>query len=121
MKFIVMVWAAFLARVKPVSASAKPACMNITRNPATRTQTKFSATRVCPRAAPISSTVGFPAIFDGTLAIPPVLAPDGSAAARSGIAPRISAARAHPRIILLPFLVFISTSRLLISVTGPCC
>src|SRR2546422_10739604 len=44
MKFIVMVWAAFLARVKPVSTIAKPACMNITRNPATRVQTKLMAT-----------------------------------------------------------------------------
>ncbi len=79
MKFIVIVWAAFLARVKPVSARAKPACMNITRKPATSVQTKFSDTRVCPRAAPISSSVGLPATFDGTLAIPPVLSPVASA------------------------------------------
>ena len=44
MKFIVMVWAAFLARVNPVSTIAKPACMNITRNPATSVQTKLIAT-----------------------------------------------------------------------------
>src|SRR6266496_4864714 len=44
MKFMVMVWAAFLARVKPVSTSAKPACMNITRKPATSVQTKLIAT-----------------------------------------------------------------------------
>src|ERR1041384_4628927 len=44
MKFIVMVCAAFFARVKPVSTSAKPACMNITRNPATSVQTKWMAT-----------------------------------------------------------------------------
>src|SRR5207302_9462385 len=44
MKFIVMVWAAFLARVNPVSTRAKPACMNITRNPATSVQTKLIAT-----------------------------------------------------------------------------
>src|SRR2546426_10644780 len=44
MKFIVMVWAAFLARVNPVSTSAKPACMNITRKPATRVHTKLIAT-----------------------------------------------------------------------------
>src|SRR5437879_2784947 len=44
MKFIVMVCAAFFARVKPVSTSAKPACMNITRNPATSVQTKLMAT-----------------------------------------------------------------------------
>src|SRR5438876_943875 len=35
MKFMVIVCAAFLARVNPVSTIAKPACMNITRNPAT--------------------------------------------------------------------------------------
>lgn len=31
MKFIIMVWAADFARVKPVSTNAKPACMNMTR------------------------------------------------------------------------------------------
>jgi len=51
MKFIVMVWAAFLARVKPVSTIAKPACMNITRNPATRVQTKLMATVFAAAAA----------------------------------------------------------------------
>src|SRR3979490_359211 len=44
MKFIVMVCAAFFARVKPVSTSAKPACMNITRKPATSHQAKLMAT-----------------------------------------------------------------------------
>src|SRR5882762_8450443 len=44
MKFMVIVCAAFFARVKPVSTSAKPACMNITRNPATSVQTKLMAT-----------------------------------------------------------------------------
>src|SRR5450756_2190958 len=79
MKFIIMVWAAFRARVKPVSASAKPACMNITRKPATRTQTKLSDTRVWPTADPISSSVGLPTTFAGTFAIPPVLSPVASA------------------------------------------
>src|SRR5882762_6602711 len=44
MKFIVIVCAAFFARVKPVSTRAKPACMNITRKPATSVQTKLMAT-----------------------------------------------------------------------------
>src|SRR2546427_8723358 len=44
MKFIVRVCGAFFARVKPVSTSAKPACMNITRKPATSVQTKLMAT-----------------------------------------------------------------------------
>ena len=34
-----MVWAAFFARVSPVSTSAKPACMNMTRNPVTSVHT----------------------------------------------------------------------------------
>src|SRR2546426_8939864 len=44
MKFIANVWAAFLARVKPVSTIAKPACMNITRKPVTSVHTKLMAT-----------------------------------------------------------------------------
>ena len=43
MKFIDMVWAAFLARMRPVSTSANPACMNMTRKPATSVQTKLPA------------------------------------------------------------------------------
>ena len=41
MKFIDIVCAAFLARIRPVSTSAKPACMKMTRKPATSTQTKL--------------------------------------------------------------------------------
>src|SRR6266498_3938610 len=51
MKFIVIVWAAFLARVNPVSTMAKPACMNITRNPATSVHTKLMATVFAAAAA----------------------------------------------------------------------
>src|SRR2546427_6514325 len=51
MKFMVMVWAAFLARVNPVSTIAKPACMNITRNPATNVHTKLIATVFAAEAA----------------------------------------------------------------------
>src|SRR5437588_12229551 len=51
MKFMVMVWAAFLARVNPVSTMANPACMNITRNPATSVQTKLMATVFAAAAA----------------------------------------------------------------------
>ena len=43
MKFIVMVCATFFARVKPVSTNAKPACMNMTRNPARSTHTMLIA------------------------------------------------------------------------------
>src|SRR5712691_617569 len=51
MKFMVMVCAAFLARVNPVSTIAKPACMNITRNPATNVHTKLMATVFAAEAA----------------------------------------------------------------------
>ncbi len=51
MKFMANVWAAFLARVKPVSTMANPACMNITRNPATRVHTKLMATVFAAAAA----------------------------------------------------------------------
>src|SRR5260370_24603541 len=48
MKFIIMVWLAFLTRVKPVSTIANPACMNMTRNPVTSVQTKLMAILFCP-------------------------------------------------------------------------
>src|SRR5438270_8560431 len=51
MKFMVIVCAAFLARVNPVSTIAKPACMNITRNPATSVHTKLIATVFAAEAA----------------------------------------------------------------------
>src|SRR5437870_7363749 len=78
MKFIIMVWPAFLARVKPVSASAKPACMNMTRKPATSTQTKLMATRLWPTKSASSSTVGLPAVLALTSPMPPVAVPAGS-------------------------------------------
>ena len=48
MKFIIMVWLAFFARQSPVSTSANPACMNITRKPVMSVQTKLIAMRFCP-------------------------------------------------------------------------
>src|SRR2546428_7961300 len=51
MKFMVIVCAAFFARVNPVSTIAKPACMNITRNPATSVHTKLMATVFAAAAA----------------------------------------------------------------------
>ncbi len=41
MRFMVMVCAAFLLRVKPVSTMAKPAWKKKTRKPASMTQTKL--------------------------------------------------------------------------------
>ena len=57
-----MVCAAFLARVSPVSTSAKPACMNMTRKPATIVQTMLSATWVSARFLASSLIVGSAAI-----------------------------------------------------------
>ena len=60
-----IVWATFFARVRPVSTSANPACMNITRKPVTSVQTMFSAvwperTIVLSSAIPLfnSATLG---------------------------------------------------------------
>src|SRR5882762_5541650 len=78
MKFIIMVWPTFFARVKPVSARAKPACMNMTRKPATSVLTKLIATRLWPTNSAISSSVGLPAVLAVTSAMPPVAVPAGS-------------------------------------------
>ena len=51
MKFIAIVWPAFLARVKPVSAMANPACMNMTRKPQTRVHTMLIETLAFPTAS----------------------------------------------------------------------
>ena len=49
--FIDMVWATFLARVKPVSTRAKPACMNMTRKPVISVHIMLMAERFCADAA----------------------------------------------------------------------
>ena len=59
-KFIAIVCATFLDRVRPVSSKAKPACMNITMKPQSNVQTRLvemlSWPRLCatrpPPAAP---------------------------------------------------------------------
>src|SRR4051812_46797322 len=58
MKFMVTVWAAFLARVKPVSTIAKPACMNMTRKPATSVQTMLMALVLSATTLATSSSFG---------------------------------------------------------------
>ena len=58
MKFIDIVWAAFFARVKPVSTIAKPACMNITRKPARSVHTKLMAILLWPTVSITSDSVG---------------------------------------------------------------
>src|SRR5258706_7897261 len=79
MKFIIMVWFEFFARASPVSTIAKPACMNMTRNPVTSVQTKLVATRFWPTIVTTSATVK-PALASaiGMSAAVPVIVPAGS-------------------------------------------
>ena len=50
-----MVWATFFERVRPVSTSAKPACMNITKKAQTHVQTRFAETVKSPRPLAVSA------------------------------------------------------------------
>jgi len=58
MKFIAMVCETFLARQRPVSTIAKPACMNMTRKPVTSVQVMLIATRLWPTALASFSASG---------------------------------------------------------------
>ncbi len=78
MKFIIIVCATFFARVKPVSTSANPACMNMTRKPVSRVHMRLIDTRLWPAKSATSSSVGLPAVFAVTSAMPPVAVPAGS-------------------------------------------
>src|SRR5712691_8045197 len=79
MKFIIMVWLAFFARHKPVSTRANPACMNITRKPATRVQTKLMAIVFWPIWFTTSASVRpFFMSPTGMSATLPVIVPPGS-------------------------------------------
>src|SRR5258707_8758167 len=73
MKFVAMTCAALLARHRPVSTNANPACMNITRKPVTSVQTMFmeillwatflTISELAPTVVlPASSTVGSPVV-----------------------------------------------------------
>src|SRR5258706_9700425 len=86
MKFMAMVWAAFLARQNPVSTSANPACMNMTRKPVRSVQTMLTAILLWPTAAITSAMAGALASFTGTSAAVPVLSPVGSGTGAAGAA-----------------------------------
>jgi len=86
MKFIAMVWAAFLARQNPVSTSANPACMNMTRKPVRSVQTMLMAILLWPTVAITSSMAGALASLTGTSAAVPVLSPVGSGTGAAGAA-----------------------------------
>src|SRR5579884_3599906 len=86
MKFIIMVWFAFLARQSPVSTIANPACMNMTRKPVIRVHTKLIAIlfwptwfamspMVKPLALGVLSVIGSATVISETL---PVISPLGS-------------------------------------------
>src|ERR1700682_1573551 len=84
MKFIIMVWFAFLARHRPVSTRANPACINMTKKPVTRVQTKLMAILFCPTWFAMSLIVR---PFLGSLTVTsltfPVREPSGSPLARA--------------------------------------
>ena len=56
MKFIDIVCDAFFARIRPVSTSANPACMNMTRKPVISVQTKLIENRLCDADCATAST-----------------------------------------------------------------
>src|SRR5258707_15419609 len=87
MKFMAMVWAAFLARQNPVSTSANPACMNMTRKPVRSVHTMLTAILLWPTTAITSAMAGALASFTGTSAAVPVLSPVGSGTGAAGGAP----------------------------------
>src|SRR5256884_5174080 len=58
--------------------------MNMTRKPVSRVHMRLSETRLWPAKSATSSSVGLPAVFAGTSAIPPVAVPAGSGLHRGG-------------------------------------
>jgi hypothetical protein len=62
MKFMDIVCPAFFARQSPVSTSANPACMNMTRKPVISVHMKLIATRLWP--TPSASLTARGSIFD---------------------------------------------------------
>src|SRR4029450_11619927 len=76
MKLVIITWAAFFLRQKPVSTSANPACMNIPRKPATSVQVKLMAILFLP-AASLTGVAWSTPMSDEA----PVTSPQGSPAA----------------------------------------
>ena len=80
--FIIIVWATFLARVKPVSTRAKPACMKKIRKPATSIHITLIAVARSSVVGPVLSAEAMP------------VKPTSSAKTRSGrIRRRVNALR----------------------------
>ena len=82
-RFIIIVCAAFFARVKPVSTSAKPACMNSTSTPPTISHARLMARWSWAITADCAVSVAF-CVFPGTTIVVisvfevPVVEPFGS-------------------------------------------
>ena len=53
--FIIIMWAAFLARVRPVTRNAKPTCMKSTRKPVISVHIMLIAERFLPMPASMAS------------------------------------------------------------------
>src|SRR6476646_4047534 len=92
---MLIVWAAFFTRQRPVSMSAKPACMNMTRKPAISVQTKLIERKSRETALAIESTAASrapPAGYPWTDPDGPVVGMNWLSPERSG-APASDAAR----------------------------
>src|SRR5512147_2078547 len=86
MKFMVAVWAAFLARVNAVSTMAKPNCISMTRNPSTRVHTKLIATPFAAAAAFAAlASESADAVTAGAAVVAAAAAESGAACARSAV------------------------------------
>ena len=79
-KLVMITCTAFLERQKPVSTSAKPACMKNTSAPPKITKKRLSEALTCPSSAASSAVVGLPAILAAMSVAPPVAQPVGSPA-----------------------------------------
>ena len=84
MKFIIIVWLAFLARQSPVSTIANPACMNMTMKPQINVHMKLMPILFWPTWLTKSLMVRpFLASETATSATVPVRPPSGSPLARA--------------------------------------
>ena len=110
-RFFMQMFTTFLARVRPASSRQKPACMNITRNPATSTHTVSSAT---PSDA---MSVLLPIVGSASSAVTSTVssttassAPGASSWAANGLVTTTSAASASIIRVKRGLIVFMRTS-----------
>ena len=64
--FIIIMWPAFFARVRPVTKNAKPTCMNNTKKPVINVQVKLMET---PRWPTSDARPLMPTCVTGTLVV----------------------------------------------------